>query len=184
MDQLACALGTPGEALLIDCRSFDVRRVAVPEGARFVVRDSGVRHANATSGYADRRRECAEAAAALGVESLRDVAPDDGRLLAAATMLARAANTGIHPRLAARARHVVGENARVLAFAEALEAGELEPAGALMTASHASQRDLFEVSVPEVDALVASLLAEGALGARLTGGGFGGSVVALFAVEP
>jgi galactokinase len=73
----------------------------------------------------------------------------------------------------------VGENARVLAFVDALERGDLAGAGALMTASHASQRDLFAVSVPEVDALVEELLAEGALGARLTGGGFGGSVVAL-----
>ena len=74
--------------------------------------------------------------------------------MTAATLVARAGDTGLHPRLAARARHVVSENARVLAFADALDAGDLEACGALMTASHASQRDLFEVSVPEVDALV------------------------------
>jgi galactokinase len=164
MDQLAASLGTPGEALLIDCRSLETRTVAVPGGARFEVLDSGVRHAHATSGYAQRRRECEQAAATLGVGALRDVAPGD-------------------PRLAPlpRARHVVEENARVLAFAAALEAGDLAACGRLMTESHASQRDLFEVSVPEVDALVERCLAGGALGARLTGGGFGGSVVALFA---
>ena len=164
MDQLASSLGRPGEALLIDCRSLETRAVAVPDAARFEVHDSGVRHANATSGYAERRRECDEAATALGVRALRDVAADD-------------------PRLASmpRARHVVEENARVLAFADALEAGDLATCGRLMNDSHASQRDLFDVSVPEVDALVERCLAEGALGARLTGGGFGGSVVALSA---
>jgi galactokinase len=100
--------------------------------------------------------------------------------MTAATMVARAADTGIHPRLAARARHVVCENARVLEFATALEREDLARCGELMNASHASQRDLFQVSVPEVDALAERLLAEGALGARLTGGGFGGSVVALW----
>jgi galactokinase len=162
MDQMAAALGRPGEAMLIDCRTLDVRPVALPEGVEVVVRDSGVRHANATSGYAERRRECEAAARRLGVRSLRDVAPGD-------------------PRLAGepRARHVVEENARVLAFAAALERGDVGEAGRLMSASHASQRDLFEVSVPEVDALAARLEASGAYGARLTGGGFGGSVVAL-----
>jgi galactokinase len=180
MDQLASALGTPGEALLIDCRSYEVTPVPIPAGARFTVHSSGVRHANATSGYAERRRECDEAAEALGVESLREVDPRDPRLMTAATLVARAGNTGLHPRLAVRARHVAGENARVLEFAERLAAGDLERCGALMDASHASQRDLFQVSVPEVDRLVERLRADGALGARLTGGGFGGSVVALW----
>jgi galactokinase len=162
MDQVAASLGTPGEAMLIDCRTLDVRPVPLPDGVEVVVRDSGVRHANATSGYAERRRQCEEAARRLGVRSLRDVDPGD-------------------PRLAGepRARHVVEENARVLAFADALARGDVREAGCLMTESHASQRDLFEVSIPEVDALVDELMAEGALGARLTGGGFGGSVVAL-----
>jgi galactokinase len=162
MDQMAASLGTPGEALLLDCRSLDVRPVALPGGVEVVVRDSGVEHANASSGYAERRRECEEAAARLGVRSLRDVALGDPRLPG-------------EPR----ARHVVEENARVLAFAAALERGDVGEAGRLMSASHASQRDLFAVSVPEVDALAARLEAAGAYGARLTGGGFGGSVVAL-----
>lgn len=171
MDQMASSLGTPGEALLIDCRSLEVRPVAIPPAARFTVHDSGVRHANATSGYAERRAECREAAALLGVERLRDLADDPGWATSGRL------TSGSRPAL--RARHVVEENARVHAFADALSRGDLVAAGELMTASHVSQRDLFEVSVPEVDALVERLLAEGALGARLTGGGFGGSVVAL-----
>jgi galactokinase len=162
MDQMAASLGSPGEALLIDCRSLETTPVALPGGAEVVVRDSGVEHTNATSGYAERRRECEEAARRLGVRSLRDLEPS-------------AAGLADEPR----ARHVVEENARVLAFADALRRDDVVGAGRLMTASHVSQRDLFEVSVPEVDALVGRLLAEGAYGARLTGGGFGGSVVAL-----
>ena len=162
MDQLASSLGSPGEALLIDCRSLEARPVALPDGVEVVVRDSGVKHANATSGYAERRRECEEAARRLAVRSLREVDPSDLRLAS-------------EPR----ARHVVEENARVEAFVVALERGDVVEAGRLMTASHASQRDLFEVSVPEVDALVERLLGDGAYGARLTGGGFGGCVVAL-----
>ena len=172
--------GAPGEALLIDCRSSSMTPVPIPEGARFTVHPSGVKHANAAGGYAQRRAECEEAAAALGVDSLRDVDPGDRRLFTAATLVARAGDTGIHPRLAARARHVVSENARVLAFADRLREGDLDACGAIMNASHASQRDLFQVSIPEVDRLVDRLRAEGALGARLTGGGFGGSVVALW----
>jgi galactokinase len=162
MDQMAASLGTPGSAMLYACRSLAARPAPLPEDVEVVVRDSGVEHANATSGYAERRRECEEAARRLGVASLRDVEPSDPRL-------------PDEPR----ARHVVEENARVLAFAAALERGDVGEAGRLMSASHASQRDLFEVSVPEVDALAEELEREGALGARLTGGGFGGSVVAL-----
>ncbi|CAA9512191.1 MAG: Galactokinase, partial [uncultured Solirubrobacteraceae bacterium] len=168
------------EALLVDCRSSKVDRIRVPAAARFTVHPSGVRHADAAGGLAQRRAEGAEAAAALGVDSLRDVDPGDRRLFTAATLVARAGDTGIHPRLAARARHVVSENARVLHFAQRLGEGDLEGCGALMNASHASLRDLFQVSVPEVDRLVERLRAKGALGARLTGGGFGGAVVALW----
>jgi galactokinase len=168
------------EALLIDCRSSRVERIHVPAAARFSVHPSGVRHADVEGGRAQRRAECEEAAAALGVSSLRDVDPGDRRLFTAATLVARAGDTGIHPRLAARARHVVSENARVLQFARRLREGDLDGCGALMNASHASQRDLFQVSVPEVDRLVERLRAVGAVGARLTGGGFGGSVVALW----
>jgi galactokinase len=167
MDQMAASLGSPGEALLIDCRSLEVGPVALPAGVSVVVRDSGVRHAHASGAYARRRAECEAAAVLLGVRSLRDVGPGDEGIDALPAPLDR------------RVRHVVEENARVLAFADALAREDLVAAGELMTASHRSQRDLFEVSVPEVDELVEALLAEGAFGARLTGGGFGGSVVAL-----
>jgi galactokinase len=167
MDQLA-AIGREGEALLIDCRSLDVRAIPVPDGADVRVVGSGVRHENlAAEGYGARVAECRRAAELLGVESLRDATADSA--------------AGLPAPLDRRARHVVEENARVLAAADALSRGDLAELGSLMTASHASQRDLYEVSVPEVDALVDRLLGEGALGARLTGGGFGGSVVALFA---
>jgi galactokinase len=167
MDQLVAALGHEGEALLIDCRSLEVRCIPVPGEADIRVVDSGVRHENAAAaGYRERVAECRRAAELLGVPSLRDAGPD-----AAASLPAP---------LDRRVRHVVEENARVLEAAGALERGDLARLGALMSASHASQRDLYEVSIPEVDALVERLEAGGALGARLTGGGFGGSVVALY----
>jgi galactokinase len=176
MDHVAAALGREGEALLIDCRSLDVRRIPVPRGADLRVVDSGVRHANAAAeGYRARVEECRRAAALLGVGSLRDLVPVAG---SGAAMLA------LPPPLDRRVGHVLAENARVLEAAECLERGDLARLGELMNASHASQRDLYEVSVAEVDALVERLLAEGALGARLTGGGFGGSVVALFRAAP
>ena len=162
MDQLAASFGGPDAALLIDCRSLAHR--PIPLAFDLVVLDSGVRHALAGGGgYAERRRECAEAARLLGVHALRD-AQDAA---------------GLPPPLDRRARHVIEENARVLAAAGALEACDGDLLGRLMSESHASQRDLFEVSVPEVDALVELAEREGALGARLTGGGFGGAVAAL-----
>jgi galactokinase len=180
MDQMAASLGTPDAALLIDCRTLATRRVAIPDGVDVVVRDSGVRHANATSGYAERRAECARAAELLGVRALRDLTPPRYEICTAAVDNSYLGAVGALPTpLAARARHVVEENARVLAFVDALQRGDVVAAGALMTESHRSQRDLFAVSVPEIDALVDDLIAGGALGARLTGGGFGGSVVAL-----
>ena len=183
MDQLAASLGSPDAALLIDCRTLSVRPVSLPAGVAVVVRDSGVRHVHAGGAYAERRAECARAASLLGVPSLRDLAPDPASGTPSVDFNAPSATSSTLGALPAplgdRVRHVVEENARVLAFVDALERGDLREAGALMTASHASQRDLFAVSVPEVDALVEVLLAEGALGARLTGGGFGGSVVAL-----
>ena len=165
MDQFAAALGREGEALLIDCRSLEVRRVPLPERARLRVVDSGVRHENrAAEGYRERVAECRRAAELLGVGSLRD-----------ATLRA-----SLPAPLDRRVAHVVLENERVLAAVDAIERGDLAALGELMNDSHASQRDRYEVSIPAVDALVEKLRAEGALGARLTGGGFGGSVVALF----
>ena len=165
MDQLTSAAGVDGALLLVDCRTLDVTPVELSEDVAVIVVDSGERRFLASSAYAARRAECAAAEAVIG--PLRDATMDDLTALD-------------DPVLVWRAKHVVTENARVLAFVEALRAGNLSGAGALMTASHASLRDDFEVSTPGLDALVDRLVATpGVHGARLTGGGFGGSVVAL-----
>jgi galactokinase len=171
MDQLAAALGSEGEALLIDCRSLDVRGVALPPQVELLVVDSGVRHENAAAqGYRTRVQECRRAAALLGVASLRDLVPSAG---------SGAAIMALPAPLDRRVGHVLAENGRVLAMVDALERGDAEAAGAVLREGHASLRDLYEVSLPEIDALAGLAEACGALGARLTGGGFGGSIVAL-----
>jgi galactokinase len=167
MDQLAAALTTPGEALLIDCRTLETTTVVLPEDCELVVIDSGVRHALSDGSYDERRAECARAVELLGVPALRDVALGDPRL------------AGLPAPLDRRARHVVEEDARVLEAVAAIEGDDLAQLGRLLDASHASQRDLYEVSVPQVDRLAELAVQHGALGARLTGGGFGGSVLAL-----
>ncbi len=165
MDQLASAAGEPGHALLVDCRSFAVRPVALPDAVEVVVVDSGEARALVGSPYAERRAQ-AEAAQAI-VGPLRDATTLDVQQID-------------DEALRARARHVQTEIARVWSFAEALEGGWLDEAGALMVASHASLRDDYEVSTPTLDALVDRLVAlPGVYGARLTGAGFGGCVVAL-----
>jgi galactokinase len=170
MDQLASAFGVRDHALLIDCRSEEVTPVPIPAEAAIVVADTGVKHALAGSAYNDRRAESEEAARLLGARTLRDVSIAD---------FARRGATLPEP-LRKRARHVVGENARVLATVVALRAGDLVTAGAHMNASHDSLRDDYEVSAPELDVLVeAARGVEGVYGARMTGGGFGGSIVAL-----
>lgn len=170
MDQMACSLATLSSALFLDTRSLEFEHVAIPGGAAVIVIDSGIEHRHADGGYKQRRRECEEAAAALGVPELRD---------ADEAMVARARLPAI---LAKRARHVVTENRRVLETVAALRAGDLRRAGELFVQSHVSMRDDFEVSVPEIDALVdAAVRVKGVYGARLTGGGFGGAIVALVA---
>lgn len=165
MDQLASAAGVAGHALLIDCASLAVEPVPVPPGVEVVVAHSGQARALAASAYAERRAQCEAAAAVIGPLRHADVADLD-RL-----------DDAVVRR---RARHVVTENARVLEFAERLEAGDLRTAGELMSASHASLAGDFEVSTPALDALVAELESvPGVFGARLTGAGFGGCVVAL-----
>ena len=172
MDQMACSLARPGEALLIDTRSLAYEAIRLPPGAALLVIDSGIQHSHATGDYRRRRSECEQAAAALGARSLRDVGVD---------ALPRVER--LPAPLDRRARHVITENARVLAAVDALRAGALDELGRLFEASHESLRDDFEVSTPEIDALVATLRGmPGVYGSRLTGGGFGGSVVAL--VEP
>jgi len=169
MDQSASLLCQAGHALLLDCRSGQTS--AVPFGLAaahllLVVIDTRVRRALSDGRYAARRRECEEAAHALGVPSLRYLtqSPQAGQL---------------SPVLEHRARHVISENARVLQAVGLLRESQPGRIGPLLTASHTSLRDDFEISWPQADVAVEAALAGGALGARMTGGGFGGSVIAL-----
>jgi galactokinase len=169
MDQMASSLGCEGEALFLDTRSLSYQRVPLPTSIEIVVIHSGITHAHAGGEYVIRRRESFEAAERLGVARLRDVD---------ATMMPRIAT--LPDVLARRARHVVSENARVLAAVAALRASDVERLGALLNESHVSMRDDYETSTAEIDVLVGA--AQGhpdVYGARLTGGGFGGSIVAL-----
>ncbi|MEX0682722.1 MAG: galactokinase [Dehalococcoidia bacterium] len=166
MDQFASALGEAGRALFLDCRSLDVEHIPIPEDIAIVVIDSRVPRDLAATPYNRRHGECTEAASALGVASLRD---------ADATDIPKLPN-----KLQGRARHVITENARVLAAVAALRTGDTAALGRLLAESHASLRDDFEVSTPEIDALVELASdAPGVIGARLTGGGFGGGTVNL-----
>jgi galactokinase len=170
MDQSASLLCEAGHALLLDCRSGDsapVRLDPAASGLALLLVDTGARHALTDGRYALRRAECERAAWALGVPSLRDV--DDP---------ARAAEIG-DPVLARRARHVITDNCRVRAAVDLLNANDLAGLGPLLHASHASLRDDFEVSWPEADVAAEAAEAAGGLGARMMGGGFGGSVIAL-----
>jgi galactokinase len=169
MDQSASMLCQEGHALLLDCATGQPTAVPFdPDGAglRIIVVDTGVRHVLADGQYAARRAECEQAVRLLGVASLRDVT-DAGQLALLSDPLRR------------RARHVVTENQRVRRVAALLQAGLLADCGELLTASHISLRDDFEVSWQAADATVEAALAAGALGARMTGGGFGGSVLVL-----
>ena len=160
MDQLASLAGKRNHALLIDCRSLDVDPIRLPPRLAVLIVHSGVSRSLVDSAYAERKEACQAVAKRLGLSSLRD---------------ANAEQVADEPR----ARHVVSENARVLEAARALDAGDVAALGPLLTASHESLRDDFEVSTPELDALVDALVDAGALGARLTGAGFGGCVVGL-----
>ena len=159
MDQLASLAGRAGDALFIDCRSLEIEPVALPDGLAVLVVHSGLSRSLDASAYGDRRRACELLAAKLGLAALRD---------------ATEADVADEPL----GRHVVTENGRVHAAARALAAGDLVELGRLFSESHASLRDDFRVSTPELDALVESLVHAGAYGARLTGAGFGGCVVA------
>jgi galactokinase len=166
LDQLASLLGAEGHALRIDFATLAIERVPLDlRGWQLVTVDSGAEHSHAASGYNERRAESEAAARDLGVEHL-----------SAAT---RAAAEGLAEPGRRRARHVLSENARVDATIEALRAGDLEAVGRLLDESHASLRDDYEASVPEVEATVERLKAAGAAGARMMGGGFGGAVLAL-----
>ncbi|MFL5454523.1 MAG: galactokinase [Myxococcales bacterium] len=169
MDQMASSLADARTALFLDARTLVHEKVALPQHAAILVIDSGIRHSHATGDYRARRAECEEAARGLGVAQLRDVEPRDLERISRLPKV-----------LAKRARHVVTEDARVIDTVAALRAGDLRRAGGLFDESHASLRDDFEVSLPEIDRLVEiARQASGVYGARLTGGGFGGSIVAL-----
>lgn len=171
MDQLIGACGAAGHALLIDCRSLACQPVAIPVDAGIIVAHSGIRHTHAGGEYNDRRAQCSVAAAHYGVAALRDL--DVARLVADAP--------GLDPVAFRRARHVVTENARTVRAAQALTRGDFVELGQLMAQSHASMRDDFEITLPAIDTLAAIMAAplNGVGGARMTGGGFGGCVIAL-----
>ena len=179
MDQMVVACAHEGRALLIDCRTLDVEDVELPSNARIVVINSGIRRSLSSSAYNDRRAACERAVAAAqrldpAVRALRDV--DDALLTRARSLMDETA--------CKRAWHVVPENQRPRRFASALRAGDLELAGRIMFDSHESLRDLYEVSCAELDILVAlSMEQPGCRGARLTGAGFGGCIVALVEAE-
>ncbi len=171
MDQLVSARGVADHALLIDCRSLATRAIRLPAHLAIVIVHSGITRGLVDGAYNQRRGACEEVASALGVAALRDVDAD----------MLNLSETRLAPLAFRRARHVVSENARTLAAADALVVGDLALLGQLMAASHASMRDDFEISLPAIDGLVALLQTsigdDG--GARMTGGGFGGAVVAV-----
>ncbi len=174
MDQSASLLGQKDRAVFLDCRSLETQ--IVPLGLErddlvILIMDTGVKHAHATGGYADRRASCELGARMLGVESLRDVSVAD---------LPRAREV-LDEVTFRRVRHVVTENQRVLDTVAMLETVGARGIGELLDASHRSMRDDFEISVVELDLAVETAQANGALGARMTGGGFGGAALALIA---
>jgi galactokinase len=173
MDQYISCLGRQNHALLIDCRDLGYQALPLPSGARIVIVDSGVHRGLVDMAYNARRLECEAAAAHFGVYALRDVSLQAFKDRA----------HELDPTVRRRARHVITENDRTAAAAEALTVDDLKAVGNLMVASHASLRDDFEVSCPELNLLVEIALGvEGVYGARLTGAGFGGSMVTL--VQP
>jgi galactokinase len=170
MDQYASLLCDAGSALLVDCRSLGAESVPLDleeEGLALLVCDTRVERGLADTGYEDRRKTCENAARTLGVRELRDAGEED---------LARLEGEELK-----RARHIVLENARVLEAVRALREEDFATFGRLMYDSHLSMRDDFEISTPELDAFVEAARETGALGARLTGAGFGGCAIALIA---
>lgn len=171
MDQLISAQGKQNHALLIDCRSLETKAVSMPEDMTVMIINSNKKRGLVDSEYNIRREQCEKAAKHFGVSALRDVSMRDFS----------AHKTGLDEVAVKRARHVITENTRTLAAAEALRAGNMTIMAKLMAESHASMRDDFEITVPEIDTLVeivkAQIGEQG--GVRMTGGGFGGCIVAL-----
>lgn len=171
MDQLISALGKEDHALLIDCRSLETKAVSMPKDASVVIINSNVKRGLVDSEYNTRRKQCEEAARFFNVKALRDVS--------LAEFAAKSAE--LDPMTARRARHVITENDRTEAAAIALSQGDLKKMGTLMAESHVSMRDDFEITVPPIDTLVEivkSVIGDRG-GVRMTGGGFGGCIVAL-----
>jgi galactokinase len=176
MDQMASMLGEADAATFLDCRTLATRPVGLgfaPAGLAVLVIDTLVTHAHSSGGYRERRASCEAGAAGLGVASLRDVGVDD---------LPRAQEV-LDDETFRRVRHIVTENQRVLDTVATLDAQGPRAIGDLLTASHASMRDDFEISVPELDLAVDTAVGAGAIGARMTGGGFGGAAIALIDAE-
>ncbi|WP_420365598.1 galactokinase [Curtobacterium sp. L3-7] len=172
MDQSASLLGERDAVVFLDCRTLDTAVVDMAlsaNGLEVLVIDTRVEHAHATGGYKARRESCERGAQVLGVEALRDVTVDD---------LPRAAAL-LDDETFRRVRHVVTEDQRVLDTVRTLREHGPRAIGELLVASHASMRDDFEISVPELDLAVTTAMANGAVGARMTGGGFGGAAIAL-----
>ena len=171
MDQLISARGEAGHALLIDCRSLQTRAVAMPEGIAVLIINSNVQRGLVGSEYNTRRRQCEEAARFFNVAALRDID--------LATFENR--KPGLDALVARRARHIITDSQRAIDLAEALTQGNMRRVGQLMADSHASMRDDFEITCPQVDALVDIVknAIGNAGGVRMTGGGFGGCVVSL-----
>ena len=171
MDQAASTLCTAGHALFFDCRTDAAEQVlfdTTSAGLEILVLDTKTPHALVDSEYAARRASCEQAAQLLGVPALRDVTDLDAAL-----------DQLPDPVLKRRVRHVVTENARVLEAADVLRAGRIADLAPLLDASHESMRDDFEITVPQVDLAVETARSSGSLGARMTGGGFGGCIIAL-----
>ena len=171
MDQLISALGKENHSLLIDCRSLETRAVSMPKNAAVIIINSNVKRGLVDSEYNARREQCEVAARFFGVKALRDVDP----------ALFFSIQDELDPVVARRARHVITENDRTLAAADALASGDLKRMGELMAESHASMRDDFEITVPQIDKLVdivKEVIGDKG-GVRMTGGGFGGCIVAL-----
>jgi galactokinase len=172
MDQSASLLGREDHAVFLDCRSLESELVELgfaDAGLELLIIDTGVSHSHATGGYAARRASCEKGAALMGVASLRDLGVGD---------LPRAREV-MDDETFRRVRHVITENQRVLDTVAALRSEGPLAIGELLDASHVSMRDDFEISVPELDLAVETAQANGAIGARMTGGGFGGAAIAL-----
>ncbi len=175
MDQLISAKASAGHAMLIDCRTLECSAIPIPPNSALLIVNSGITHSNSDGAYNERRAQCEKAAHHYGVKALRDI--DDKQL--------EAGKSGLDNLSYRRARHVVTENARTLAAADALQDNDLSKLGQLMQQSHISMRDDFEITVPEIDQLADIMndaiaqYCDGKGGARMTGGGFGGCVIAL-----